>query len=96
MNTNRVILFVGITLAVALLCVSFQLQAQSAQSDTQWEYLFVDYTFRVDTLPLTSVYLNRAPYEFDGTVYELYASLGADGWEYAGIVDDSLLFKRQV
>lgn len=95
MHTNRTLLFVCLVLAIALLFVGIQVQAQSTARE-QWEYLFVDYIIRVDFLPLSSAYLNRVPYEFEGTVYDLYASLGADGWEYVGVVDDSNLFKRRM
>lgn len=96
MKTKLTFLAIGTALAFILTFTVMQIQAQDEQVDEQWEYLFVDYTIRVDFQPLNSTYLNGRPYEFEGTVYDLYASLGADGWEYVGIIDDSNLFKRRM
>lgn len=96
MKTKLTFLAIGAALAFILTFTVMQIQAQDEQAGEQWEYLFVDYTIRVDFQPLSSTYLNGRPYEFEGTVYDLYASLGTDGWEYVGVVDDSNLFKRRM
>ncbi len=96
MKLNRAVI-AAIVLCVLMLAAGVAAYSQATYTGQQWEYLwtkFSDYDDDFLRPQVDNFFANGSPVEFQGSVFSFMNGLGQEGWEYTGIVDGFMVFKR--